>query len=115
LLKDYGKVQVEELSPIQKIFFLHGQALTEKNLNKYLSLLKAIEKGAIETEELIKGVDESNYEELQNISRLTDINIASMLSWEARKKLLAAWAEKEYLADNGWLGYDERKVIELLA
>lgn len=115
LLKDYGKVQVEELSPIEKIFFLHGQELTEKNLNKYLTLLKAIEKGAIETEELIKNVDESNYEELQNISRLTDINIASMLSWEAREKLLTAWAEKDYLADNGWLGYDERKVIELLA
>lgn len=115
LLEDYGKVKVEELSPIEKIFFLHGQELTEKNLNKYLSLLKAIEKGAIETEELIKGVDESNYEELQNISRLTDINTASMLSWEAREKLLTAWAEKGYLADNGWLGYDERKVIELLA
>lgn len=115
LLEDYGKVKVEELSAIEKIFFLHGQEFTEKNLNKYLTLLRAIEKGAIETEELIKGVDENNYEELQNISRLTDINIASMLSWEAREKLLTAWAEKDYLADNGWLGYDERKVIELLA
>ncbi|MDQ3395527.1 MAG: hypothetical protein M3512_15660 [Bacteroidota bacterium] len=115
LLQDYGKVKVEELSPIEKIFYLHGQELTEKNLNKYLSLLKAIEEGAIKTEELIKSVEESNYEELQNISRLTDINTASMLSWETREKLLIAWAEKEYLADDGWLGYDERKVIELLA
>lgn len=115
LLKDYGKVKVEELSAIKKLFFLHNQEINEKNLGRYLALLKEIEKGAAQTEEWIKNVNENNYEELQNISRLTDVNISGMLSWEAREKLLKAWAEKEYLADNGWMGYDERKVIELLA
>ena len=115
LLKDYGYLKVEELSNIQKIFYKERFRLTSKNLNNYLSMLHALKSSAHEFEEKILSIPDTDYEELRNLSRLSSVGMSDYLSWPARRKLLVAWAEKEYLPSNGWLGYDENKVIELLA
>jgi hypothetical protein len=112
--QDYGTIVESDLSPIEKIFYLEKQKITVENLTRYLEYLRNNQKGADQINADVAALNESDDSALRGYSRFIQLRFADGLSWANREKLLRAWAKAKNLADNGWLGYDETKVIELI-
>jgi hypothetical protein len=111
--QDYGITRVDELNSIEKIFYLKRQEITEENLRNYLAYLRFNERGADAADRDIEKLTDD--EALRGYCRLLPLRFSQGLSWQSREKLLRAWAKADQLADNGWQGYDETKVIELIS
>ncbi len=112
--ENYGRVRLEELSTIDKLLYIESKKITEGNLLKQLNLLKRINDGIIDVNKELDEVEATDYKKLRRRSRLINPRYLKGLSIANREKLLVAWGEAEGLTENGWLGYDETKVIELI-